>query len=318
MHRPTLVFALCAVAASACGESAPTAQQSSLPAVERVVLVSVDGLRGDALPAMPTLTALTQLGAWTDGMETVLPSITVPGHLSMLSGVDVTQLGIRSNAIDTTQALALATAGWSTVFNWVHGGGGTSAAVAGAMLIPPALRASTHQFLGVDTMIATDVDGATIMDRALAIEGSTGHPTLLFIHLPDADLAGHASGWIVPDAGPTDVLGSDYLAAVRLVDDQLARLWAVLEPKVERGEVALVVTADHGGGHGDGCTSGVPAYREHCTAAAADRTIPFVLVAKGVAPQRLAAGARVTQVAPTIAGMLRLWTPRQADRPIGL
>jgi predicted AlkP superfamily pyrophosphatase or phosphodiesterase len=318
MHRPTLVFALCTLALTACGESSPTAQQSALPAVKRVVLVSIDGLRADALPAMPTLGALTQRGAWTDDMQTVVPSITVPGHLSMLGGTDVTQLGIRSNAIDTTQAIALAMAGFSTVFNWVHGAGGTSQAVAGANLIPPALRESTHEFLGVDTMIATDVDGAVIMDRALAIEDGPTRPTLLFIHLPDADLAGHASGWIVPDAGPTDVLGSDYLAAVRRTDYALARLWADLSPKVERGEVALIVTADHGGGHGEGCTAGVPAYREHCTDTPGDRTIPFVLVAKGVTPQRLSSATRVTQVAPTIAGMLRIWTPRQADRPIGL
>jgi hypothetical protein len=86
-----------------------------------------------------------------------------------------------------------------------------------------------------------------------------------------------------------------------------------LSPAIDSGTVALVVTADHGGGHGEGCVATMPAYREHCTADLNDRTIPFLLIAKGLTSARLAGTPRITQIAPTLAGLLRLTPPSFAD-----
>ena len=94
-------------------------------------------------------------------------------------------------------------------------------------------------------------------------------------------------------------------------------LAAALGPALDSGAVALVVTADHGGGAGEGCTAGVPAYREHCTAAAADELVPLVIVARDVTPGRIASEVRITQVGPTVGAMLGAWRPRRADEPIG-
>jgi hypothetical protein len=54
----------------------------------------------------------------------------------------------------------------------------------------------------------------------------------------------------------------------------------------------------------------MPASREHCTNQAADRTIPFMLIAKGVTGQRLAGFPTITQVAPSIARMLGASPPK--------
>lgn len=315
--RVACCVALPAVVAG-CGDALPTAGgvRALGIAPARVVLVSVDGLRGDALHHMPRLQALAARGAWTDSMRSVLPSLTVPGHLSMLSGRDVTQWGLRSNALDSTAAMRFVFSGSSTVFDWVRGSGRRTEAIAGAALIGETVVADAQKFFGVDTLIATDIQAAAIAERAEARLTSGAAPALLFVHFPDVDLAGHDSGWVVPGASAArggDSLGTYYLDAARRVDAAIGRLADALAPALDSGTVALVVTADHGGGHGEGCVTDVPAFREHCTAAPGDELIPFVLVARGLQPQRLTSGARLTQVGPTVGALLRAWVPGTAD-----
>lgn len=293
-------------AMTACSDAiAPGARDAVTPA--RVVLVSVDGLRGDAMAHMPQLSALAAAGVWTDAMTSVLPSLTVPGHLAMFSGRDVTRAGITSNALDTTAALRFVFSGASTVFAWVHNAGGTSEAIAGASLFGETMLTEAREIMALDSLVATDTRAEVIADRAVARLAAGGAPDLLFVHFPDADLAGHEHGWVVP--GLTTLTGRDslspaYLDAARRVDAAIGRLAAALRPAIEAGEVALVVTADHGGGNGEGCVQGVPSFKEHCTAAPGDELIPFVLVARGVAPRRLPSGAHLTQVGPTVSALL--------------
>ena len=319
MRRPTQVFALAGlVLASAC-EPLLSPAASSLPVVQRVVLVSVDGLRADAAMQMPALAALRERGVWTDSMRTVLPALTVPGHLSMFTGRDVTTLGIRDNSLDTAAIVGWYVNGASTVFDWVRGAGGRTAAIAGASLVPESMRADAERFFGVDTLVATDLDADAVVARALEEIAGSGAPTLLFVHFSDADLAGHDSGWVVPGvraAAGGDSLSAAYLAAVMRVDAAIARLAAALAPALDSGTAALVVTADHGGGAGEGCVADVPAWREHCTGAVGDELVPFVLVARGLAPARLAAPTRVTQVGPTVGALLGAWRPRGVDEPV--
>jgi hypothetical protein len=173
----------------------------------------------------------------------------------------------------------------------------------------------------VDTLVAADVSEDSIRAQAVALERSGRQPTLLFVHFSGADLAGHDSGWIVPGARTTagaDVLAPGYLAAALRVDSAIAGLWAGIAADVEAGRTALIVTADHGGGHGDHCTGTAdqPAFREHCSAANGDQLIPFVLVTRGVAHAKLPAGARITQVGPTVGSLLRVWMPKAVDEPV--
>ncbi|NUO63061.1 MAG: sulfatase-like hydrolase/transferase [Gemmatimonadaceae bacterium] len=320
MQNPRTALALLALTVSvvACDGALTASRAASTTPVDRVILVSVDGLRGDAMAHMPALSALRDRGLWTDSMRTVLPSLTGPGHLSMLTGRDVSALGITSNDLDVRNALALQMNGASTVFAWVHGAGGTSAAVAGAALVPPQQIADAQRLFAVDTLMAADLAEDSVRAQAVTLLTAAHAPTLLFVHFSGADLAGHDSGWIVPgakSADGADVLAPYYLAAAARVDTAIAGIWSAIAADVEAGRAALIVTADHGGGHGDHCvaTPEVPGFREHCTAAGGDVRIPFVLVAKGVAHSKLPASARITQVAPTIAKLLDIWRPTTAD-----
>lgn len=275
--------------------------------VRRVVLVSVDGLRADALERMPALSALRARAQWSDSMMTVVPSLTVPGHLSLFSGRDVTTMGVSTNSLDESAAVALLVNGATSIFQWVRSSGGTSTAIIGGALVPAAQLATAKAFFGLDALIAAPEATRAIIDQAITVAAGPSAPEMLFVHISGVDAAGHASGWIDANGALTPA----YAAAVADVDRELARLIAALEPAIAAGEIALAITADHGGGHGHGCVAGIAATHEHCTAHEGDRRIPWLLVAQGVTPGRLTGRPAITQVAATLSNLLKISRPTQ-------
>ena len=296
------ILAACSIAPAEPGE----------PPVQRVVLVSIDGLRADALEHMPVLSALRARAQWSDSMMTVVPSLTVPGHLSMFSGRDVTTLGVTTNSLDESAALTLMLNGATSIFQWVRASGGTSTAIIGGALVPVSQLATAKAFFGLDALVAAPEATSSIVDQALTVAVDPAAPKMLFVHLSAVDAAGHALGWI--DAN--GALTTGYRAAAADVDTQLARLISALDPAIAAGQVALAITADHGGGHGNGCVAGIPAVQEHCTAHPGDRRIPWLLVAHGVSAGRLPGQPSITQIAPTLASLLRITRPNQTAAPL--
>ena len=303
MPRRSLLVLAALFIVNACSPDQAATPETTLR-VDRVVLVSVDGLRGDALVEMPFLSALLPTAVWTDRARSVEPAVTLPAHLSMLTGRDVTDLGVVSNVLDAAAAAALIFAGVSTVFAWVDG---PSDAIVGGSLLPSADLESARALLSLRRVVAVGLEDAAIVDAALAALSAADAPDLLFVHLPGVDLAGHQYGWIT-STGADAQLGAEYLAAVRHADAQIARLHAALAPAIASGTTALIVTADHGGGHGTGCGS-APAEREHCTASDGDQLVPFLLLAAGVTPRRMTGEPVITQVAPTIGALLGAQIP---------
>jgi hypothetical protein len=78
------------------------------PAAQRVVLVSVDGLRADAAQhwSAPTLMRLAREGAVQPRARAVSPSLTAPGHLSLLSGVAPAAHGVFGDQLEFTPQMA--------------------------------------------------------------------------------------------------------------------------------------------------------------------------------------------------------------------
>lgn len=318
---PALAVVLCVTQAActldALGAGANT--NSTLPPVSRVVVISVDGLRGDAVAQMPALSALESRAAWTDSMQTVVPSLTVPGHLSMFTGRDVTKLGVTTNTLDQSAGLSLAINGATTMFQWVKDAGGRTSALAASSLIPASDLATAQSFFGIDQIASVTADLNVLRTDAIAAATATDAPTLLFVHIPTVDFAGHDFGWLRTDtvaADGRDVLGVQYIAAARAADSVVSAIWLAVQPAIENGDVALVITADHGGGHGEHCVVNMPAAREHCTSQPGDRTTPFLLIAKGVPAGRLPGQPTIMQVAPTVGQLLRVKVPVHAGAPI--
>ena len=282
------------------------AETETLPS-RRVVLVSVDGLRADALAEMPALSALRARAQWTDSMLTVVPAVTVPGHLSLFSGRDVTTLGVTTNSLDENAAIALLMNGATSIFQWVRSAGGRSVAIIGGALVPAHQLGMAQTFFGLDALHAAPEATQAIVDQAIGVATAVDAPEILFIHIAAVDAAGHSAGWVGPDGRLTPA----YAAAVRQVDGELARLTAALEPALIAGELAFAVTADHGGGEGHGCVASIPASHEHCTIQPGDRRVPFLLVGSGLPVGRLAGTPSITRVAPTLASLLRVRPPTQ-------
>lgn len=321
LKYPALAVALCLTQAACTLDAlgARTTNDSVLPAVSRVVVVSIDGLRGDAVKAMPGLSALESRAAWTDSMQTVVPSLTVPGHLSMFTGRDVTTMGVTTNTLTQSDGLSLAINGATTMFQWVKDAGGHSTALATSSLIPASDLASAKSFFGIDSIESVSADLGTLRADAIAAATAANAPTLLFVHIPTVDFAGHDFGWLRTDTTASDggdVLGARYLDAARGADSVVSAIWLALQPAIENGDVALVITADHGGGHGEHCVADMPAVREHCTSQPGDRTTPFLLIAKGVPSGRLSGQPTITQVAPTVGQLLRVKIPARAGAPV--
>jgi predicted AlkP superfamily pyrophosphatase or phosphodiesterase len=86
------------------GVSAVQARSVPPGPIQRVVLVSVDGLMPDMYLnpdahglKVPTLRWLVKNGAVSDGVESVFPTVTYPSHTSMVTGVNPGKHGIVSN-----------------------------------------------------------------------------------------------------------------------------------------------------------------------------------------------------------------------------
>jgi predicted AlkP superfamily pyrophosphatase or phosphodiesterase len=259
------------------------------PRPERVLIISLDGLTPEALlrAQAPNLQALWQEGAYSWRAQTVLPSVTLPAHASMLSGLDVPRHGITWNDWLPQRGYLQA----PTVFTLARGQGLKVAAFVGKdklrHLAPPG---STDHFQ-VAGYRARD-----IVPRALDYL-LRERPQLLFLHLPDPDSAGHAWGWGSP-AQLQAVAEAD--AALGLLFDGLrqAGLW--------QGTL-VIVTADHGGHD-----------RVHGSADPRDTTIPWIVHGPGIRRGlELQGPVRVYDTAPTALWALGLPLPEGWDgRPV--
>jgi arylsulfatase A-like enzyme len=304
--------ALAALVVAGCAELKMAPVTEYPVTAQRVILVSLDGVRADAMQHLPTAFALTQRGVWTDAMQTVLPALTLPAHLAMLSGRDVTEFGITHNTMDAGIAAVMRLNGITPMFAWARAAGMRSAAVAGMSLIPAAQRAEAQSFFAVDTLVATDSDAPALANAAVALLRADTSVRMMFIHFPDADFAGHTFGWIGDNGAHTEA----YRAALARVDSSIATLWREIAPSVEARHTALIITADHGGGHGQGCNTVELATHTHCTAHPGDQLVPFVLVANGLVPGRLVGNMTITQVAPTVGALLGVPIPEKTARPV--
>ena len=89
---------------------------------DHVMIISIDGLRPDAIEQFraPTLQRLMREGSYSRDARTILPSTTLPSHTSMLTGVDVDVHGVTFNSDETATVSALQV---PTVFSLAHEAG---------------------------------------------------------------------------------------------------------------------------------------------------------------------------------------------------
>lgn len=267
-----LVFG-CGHSASPPSPVAPAtpAAPTSARATPRVVIFSVDGLRPDALlqASAPVITGLAARGAYTWQAQTVMPSTTLPSHASMLSGFTPSAHGITWDDYRPEKGLIPV----PTVFSAARAAGLRTVLVAGKekfrQLDVPGMIQRFDLCAGDDQEVATRAVG----------EARAGFD-LMFVHLPQTDLAGHAQGW----------MSSAYLDAIANADRAVGRVLAVLPEGT-----TVIVTADHGGHDWN-----------HGTTQAADMRIPWVVAGPHIPARALTRSIVTTDTAATAAWVLGL------------
>jgi len=297
-----VVLGVAVAAASGCSaryiRSAPELSAQLLPAeslTRNVVVVSIDGLRPDAIAAYgaATLQRLMREGSYTLQASTIHPSKTLPSHTSMLTGQPPERHGVLWNNVATAKADSV---DLPNIFSVARAHGYSTAAFFSKAKFQPLQLAGTLDYsqapgglYGRWSSERTVSDVARYLDRA--------RPNVLFVHLTDPDAAGHRAGWMTPEYG----------RAVLAADRALARLISLADDAYGRGNFSVIVTADHGG-HGTNHGSDDPR----------DVTIPWIAWGKGVKPGALPqTTVRTMDTAATVLWLLAVTEPADwAGQPV--
>lgn len=254
----------------------------------RVILVSIDGLRPDAITRSdaPAIGALMREGAYSLNARTTTPSKTLPAHASMLSGVEASAHGITWNDYD-----------WGredpdlvTVFSMADAAGMPVAAFfAKSKLRQLVHDGDTGHLVGPSRWSPFRWDDDRTADEVADFLADGHRPGLLVIHIAATDRAGHEHGW----------MSAEYREAVREVDADVEELVQHADAAFGAGGYTLILTADHGG---LGFSHDGPDPR--------NSTVPWITwgrnVRRGVP---LRGSIRVTDTAATIAWLLGIEPP---------
>ena len=228
------------------------------PRVHRALLVSIDGLRPDVLlrAQAPVLRGLMDRGSFTMWAQTTPAAVTLPSHVSMLTGVSPSRHGIEWNT-DLPLARPVYPAS-PTLFEVAHAAGLSTAMAAGKTKFSVLVKPGTLDWWCVPS--ASTLSDSAVTDTAAGWIAAR-RPQVLFVHLPDVDLTGHALGWGSPGQ----------LAAVASADRCVGRLLAALARAGLRDSTVILVTADHGG-----------AGRSHGPDDPRSRFVPWIVAGPGV------------------------------------
>jgi predicted AlkP superfamily pyrophosphatase or phosphodiesterase len=268
-------------------QMAPGSAVPSEGLTKHVVLVSIDGLRPDAISAYhaPTLQRLIREGSYTLGASTITPSKTLPSHTSMLTGEGPERHHVLWNNVATAKMDEVEV---PTIFGVSRRFGYRTAAFFSKSKFSPLQKPGTLDYSQAPGGWFGRWSGArTATDVEAHLRSST--PNVLFVHLSDPDRAGHSAGWMTDEYG----------RAVGAADAAVARILAAAERTFGAGQYSVIVTADHGG-HGHNHGSDDPR----------DVTIPWIAWGKGVKPGELHdVNVRTMDTASTVVWLLGVPEP---------
>lgn len=240
-----------------------------------VILTMIDGLRPDAIANThcPTLAQLLTQSAYSLQATSIMPSVTLPCHMSIFHSVPPTRHGVTTNS---WQPMARPIPGlvdlahkadkkcaffydWEPLRNLSQPGSLDFAYFRGGAAIN----------MGLDQVIAEEAVRYIQADQ----------PDFAFVYFGTVDEAGHAHGW----------MADGYLAQLQRVDQALATLIGGL-PK----DAILLLQSDHGGHD-----------RSHGTEMPEDMTIPWLVSGPGIKRgYKIDRPVSLLDTAPTLAHFL--------------
>lgn len=271
---------------------------------EHVFIISLDGGKPAVMhqSQMPALNQLVAEGACTWGAQTIFPSITLPSHTSMLTGVQPAKHHILWNSYKPEEGVVKV----PTVFSLAKSAGLSTAMFVGKEKFKHLLQPGTVDEFDynrgasgeVVKMAAGDkkpTKEGTVMTKTVAADAAAyieaQKPNLCFIHFTDTDSMGHKFGWGSPEQIKAFAEEDAGIAVVV----QAIRKAGLAESSV------LIITADHGG-HAKTHGLNIPD----------DMTIPWIAWGKSV-KKHCTITAPVSTCDTTATALWLLDVPRPAE-----
>lgn len=239
----------------------------------KVLLILVDGMRGDSFENCKSAQAFMKKSSYTLNARTVMPSATLPCHMSLFHSVDPLRHGTATNTyapqVRPIKGLCemLSASGKKSGFfyNWEQ---------LRDLSRPSALAVSYYVSY---SRIGPELVNKLVTDAAIShIQGYDLDFT--FLYLGTLDNIGHKYGWMTPE----------YF-------DEVEKSWAEIDRIVATlpDDYTVIVTADHGGHD-----------RTHGTEMPEDMTIPMFIMGKDFAPGKELEDVTIMDIAPTVTKLL--------------
>ena len=239
----------------------------------RTLLILVDGMRPDALANVQTAQNILQNASYTLEAKTVMPSVTLPCHMSLFHSVDPSRHGTTTN-VYTPQVrpikglceVLLTNKKKSAFFyNWEE---------IRDLSRPNSL---TYSFFckGRDM----GYDAANDLVTATAVKYLNENDVdFAFIYFGFTDAAGHKYGW----------MSDEYMEAM---ENSWKNIRILIDSLPE--DYTVIITADHGGHE-----------RSHGTELPEDMTIPVIIKGAQFAPGKELGTVSIKDLAPTVVKLL--------------
>ncbi|MBR5265345.1 MAG: alkaline phosphatase family protein [Clostridia bacterium] len=233
----------------------------------KVLLILVDGMRADAIANHPVAKKYMEKSFHTLSAKTVMPSLTLPCHMSLFHSVEPTRHGTTTNTYmppakpinGLFDRVRLFNKKSAFFYNWEQL----------RDLSKPGSLELSYYLHG-----ATAVSNDKLTDEAI---NNIGQHDLTFLYLGHVDAAGHDFGW----------MSGEYM-------DSIDKSWANIDRIVSQlpQDYVVVITADHGGHD-----------RTHGTEMAEDMTIPLMIMGNNI-EAGVIENASIMDIAPTIVKLM--------------
>lgn len=244
---------------------------------EKVLLILVDGMRPDSLAVSghSYIEKMKKEGSHTLEATTVMPSVTLPCHMSLFHSVDPQRHGILSNYY-APQVRPIA-----GIFEQLRANNKTSGFFYNWHELRDLARPGSlsHECFISGDDATFEASNKMLTDHAIDyIKNVSPHFTFLYLGL--VDIVGHNHGW----------MSDEYIESVTDSWDSVEKISGSLPD-----DYTVIVMSDHGGHE-----------RSHGTDMPEDMTIPLFIKGKSAQPGAKIDHANIIDVAPTIMKILNV------------
>ena len=238
----------------------------------KVLLILVDGMRADSIADIQEAQRILQKGAYTLTATSVVPSVTLPCHVSIFHSVDPSRHGTTTNTY-TPQVRPI-----KGLCEVLSDNGKICASFYGWEQLRDIARPGSLDFSYYCSGRHIGREAMNNEIANMAIEHlNKGYTDFAFLYFGYTDWAGHNYGW----------MSDGYMDAMKNSWEHIERVIESLED-----DYAIIITADHGGHD-----------RTHGTEMPEDMLIPFVFLSKNADGIRLE-DVNLKDIAPTVARLM--------------